>query len=91
MKQVNDTVTVELPLRTRGRPAVHAQTPEALRKAAAERQAVRRAKLREAGLVPLTVNVPSDLHAQLTKFLEFKDVTKDVVVERFLRNALRKR
>lgn len=92
MKAKNDFSTIELPIaRPRGRPPTTAQTPEALRKAAALRQAKRRIKLKENGLVPLTVSIPADLHLQLTKFLQFKDTTKDAVVERFLRHALRKR
>ena len=87
MKDHNDHKTVEMiPLvRGRGRPP----TGEAL--TAAERQRQRRARLKDAGLLPLTVNLPADLHEKLSKFLEFKDQTKDEVIERFLRNALRKR
>lgn len=87
MKQADDNKTLELlpVVRPRGRPV----TGEA--KTAAKRKAEHRARLAERGLVPMTVNIPSDLHAQLTKFLQFKDTTKDKVIERFLRQALRKR
>jgi len=87
MRQPDDDKTVELfPIpRGRGRP----KTGQG--KTAAERQADRRARLKEQGLVPMTVNIPADLHERLLKFLEFKGTTKDEVVERFLRNALRKR
>lgn len=87
MKQLEDKKTVDLfPIpRVRGRP------PTGAAKSAAERQAARRERLREAGKMPLTVNVSADLHRRLTKFLEFKDTTKDEVVERFLNHALRKR
>lgn len=87
MKHPDDTKTMELipVVRGRGRP------PTGEGKSAAQRQAIRRSKLREAGLVPITVNIPVDLRDQLKKFLEFKPETKDQVIERFLRNALRKR
>lgn len=87
MKDGADTKTGELiPLtRPRGRPA----TGEG--KSAAVRKREQRARFKEKGLVPMTVNIPLDLFVQLTKFLQFKDTTKDEVVERFLRHALRKR
>lgn len=91
-KQKSDFSTHELPIsRPRGRPPLVEQTPEGLRLAAARRKAQHRARMKEIGLVQLTVNIPADLHAQIKKFLEFKPETVDQVVERFLRQAMRKR
>lgn len=87
MKQANDHKTVDLFPGSRGR----GRPPSSDTKTAAQRQAERRQRLREEGLVPLTVHIPAELHAKLTKFLQHKDTTKDVVLERFLSNALRKR
>lgn len=93
MKQIEDTKTLDLldavplkvavPKRGRGRPAgpVPALT-------SAQRQAVRRARLKESGVMALTVSLSADVLAALSKFVEFKDMTKDQVVERILRDRL---
>lgn len=87
MKQAEDTKTVELfpvPGR-RGRPV----TGEG--KTSAQRQAIRRARLKEAGVVSLTVTIPADLHQRLVEFVQFKDMSKDKAVEKFLRQGFRPR
>ncbi|GGY21302.1 hypothetical protein [Pseudoduganella dura] len=90
MKQVEDSKTIDLVdapgvKRQRGRPV----TGTAM--TAAERQAARRQRLREAGHVELTVSIPADLAARLDEFLKFKDETKDHAVTRALQAFLRKR
>lgn len=52
------------------------------------RVARRRKALLEAGKVPLTVMVPVEVMSALNAFLQFKDETKDHLVERVLRDRL---
>jgi len=90
MKQHEDTKTgdlIELPgvRKQRGRPATGAALT------AAERQAARRQRLREAGQVPVTFMVPAELAKRLDDFLQFKDETKDHAMTRALQAFLRKR
>lgn len=85
MKQASDNKTLELLPRGRGRPSTgDAMTP-------AQRQAERRARLKAEGLLPLTVNLPCELHVALAKYMQFKDITKDDVLERAVRAFIRKR
>jgi hypothetical protein len=88
MRQLEDNKTVDLiagARRQRGRPP----TGDAM--TAAERQAARRQRLREGGMVSLTVMIPADLAASLDEFLKFKDEGKDSAVARALAAFLRKR
>lgn len=99
MKHAEDNKTIEIPAlvvveaapvadvkkRGRGRP----KTGSAM--SVKERQRLRRQKLAEAGVGSLTVQLPVDLLERLETFCKFKDETKEQIVERFLRNALRKR
>lgn len=89
MKQ--DEKTGELPgippvPRKKGRPA----TGEA--KSGAERQKELRERRKEQGLVPLTIFIPKEMMIALDKFLRFKDLDKDTVVQRCIkRELMRKR
>ncbi|WP_150118998.1 hypothetical protein [Massilia sp. NR 4-1] len=85
MRQAEDNRTIDLLggfKRGRGRPI----TGEA--KSNAERQRKRRQRLSTAGLVPLTVEIPKELFDGLTNFVRFKDISKDQVIERLLRQQL---
>lgn len=85
MKQVEDHRTIDLLdgfKRGKGRP----NTGKA--KSNAERQRARRQRLTESGFVPLTVEIPKELFDGLAKFVRFKDITKDQVIERLLRQQL---
>ncbi|MGK5013597.1 hypothetical protein [Janthinobacterium sp. MDB2-8] len=84
MKQKTDLNTLELPgvRRPPGRPP----KPDAM--SGAQRQAARRARLRANGVAQLSVDVPSDVLDALTKFVEFKDMTKGEVVARVMRDRL---
>lgn len=83
VKQAVDTKTMEiegLPKR-RGRPPGDGKT-------SAQRQKERRERLRQLGIVALTVEVPADVAAALRKFVEFKDETQSEAVVRILRDRL---
>jgi hypothetical protein len=54
----------------------------------AERQRLRRERMREAGKATLTVDVDVDVIERLRKFVEFKDMTQGEVVSRVLRDRL---
>lgn len=84
MRQKTDLNTLELPgvKRPPGRP------PKADSMTAAQRQAARRARLRAAGVAQLSVDVPIDVLEALSKFVEFKDLTKGEVVARVMRDRL---
>lgn len=87
MKQEADNVTLELldapgVRRQRGRPA----TGEA--KTAAERKKAQRDRLAVEGKVTFTCVLPLEVVQALDKFLQFKDETKDQLVERVLRDRL---
>lgn len=84
MKQKTDLNTLDLPgvKRPPGRPP----KPDAM--TGAQRQAARRARLRANGVAQLSVDVPSDVLDALTKFVEFKDLTKGEVVARVMRDRL---
>lgn len=84
MKHKTDLSTLELPVvkRPPGRPP----KPDAM--TGAQRQAARRARLRAIGVAQLSVDVPSDVLDALTKFVEFKDMTKGEVVARVMRDRL---
>ncbi|NVD97943.1 hypothetical protein [Massilia sp. BJB1822] len=85
MRQAENNRTIDLLggfKRGKGRPS----TGKA--KSNAERQRNRRERLAESGFVPLTVEIPKELFDGLTKFVKFKDVTKDQVIERLLRQQL---
>jgi hypothetical protein len=72
-------------IRQRGRPATgHAKT-------GAQRQSARRERLKLEGKGQLTVELPQDVLDGLSKFIQFKDLTKDQVVERLLRQQLMRR
>lgn len=79
----NPAQTVEAPKRGRGRPLgeVPAMTP-------AERQKLRRERLKASGVGVLTVELPGDILAAIHKFVEFKDLTINEVVARVLRDRL---
>lgn len=88
MKQAEDFKTMELlpVVRRRGRPA----TGEA--KSGAVRAAERRERLRLAGIVPVTVNLPIEVLEALQAFVKFKDLKIDDVIEKAVRQAvMRKR
>lgn len=57
-------------------------------KTSAQRQKERRERLRQLGIVALTVEVPADVAAALRKFVEFKDETQSEAVVRILRDRL---
>ena len=80
-----DDVTRDLlggAIRQRGRPATGvALTP-------AERQSLRREKLKDEGRGVLTVDVSLDVLKALDAFVQFKDETKGQVVDRILRGTL---
>lgn len=81
MKDASDKVTGELvPVkRKRGRPSTGtAMTP-------AERQAAYRARHE---LVPVTVELPSELVEALNDYLKFKDTTRNAVFAKLLRTQL---
>ena len=84
MREKGDLSTLDLPgvKRSPGRP------PKADAMSAAERQAARRARLRAAGVAQLSVDVPMDVLDALSKFVEFKDLTKGEVVARVMRDRL---
>jgi len=84
MRQKSDLNTLELPgvKRSPGRPP----KPDAM--SAAERQAARRARLKAAGVAQLSVDVPMDVFEALSKFVEFKDLTKGEVVAKVMRDRL---
>lgn len=84
MREKTDLKTLELPgvKRPPGRPP----KPDAM--TAAERQAARRARLRASGIAQLSVDVPIDVLDALSKFVEFKDLTKGEVVARVMRDRL---
>ncbi len=85
MRQAEDDRTIDLLegfKRSKGRPR------SGKAKSSAERQRERRQRLAESGFVPLTVEIPKELFDGLAKFVQFKDITKDQVVERLLRQQL---
>lgn len=84
MKAKSDMSTLELPgmKRPPGRPP----KPGAL--TGAQRQAAHRARLRAKGVGQLSVDVPVDVLEALSKFVEFKDMTKSEVVARVMRDRL---
>lgn len=89
MRQTDDSLKRDLlgcVVRQRGRPVSgHAKT-------GAQRQAALRQRLREEGKGQLTVSLPLELLDGLSKFVQFKDMSKDDVIERLLRyQLLRKR
>lgn len=73
----------EIGKRGRGRPlsVVPALTP-------AERQKLRRERLKASGVGVLSIELPDDVLASIHKFIEFKDMTISQVVERVLRDRL---
>lgn len=86
MKDVSDQKTVDAfggPVRGRGRPP----SPDGAM-TAAERQRARRERLAAVGETSLTVTLPRDVLDALSKFVEFKDLTKSQVVEKVLRDRL---
>lgn len=68
--------------RQRGRPST------GVAMSAAERQRARREKLRAAGVVSLTVQLPVEVIEAVHRFLQFKDETQDQLIERLLRQQL---
>jgi hypothetical protein len=84
LKAKNDLSTLDLPgiKRPVGRPP----KPDAM--TGAQRQALRRQRLRQAGVLQLNVDVPVDVMRALSKFVEFKDLTQGEVVARVLRDRL---
>lgn len=87
MKVVADTKTLDLEgvpgvRRQRGRPA----TGEA--KTAAQRKKEQRERLVSEGKVAFSCVLPIEVVEALDKFLQFKDETKDQLVERVLRDRL---
>lgn len=85
MKQLEDNRTGDLlggAVRQRGRPAT------GVAKSPAQRQADRRARLASEGKTSLTVEVSADAFAALASFVQFKDMTKDQVIERLIRSQL---
>lgn len=82
MKQSIDTFTSDLFSASRGRPKKTTSLT------AAQRQAKRRALLRESGFGSLTVILPIDLLDGLDDFVRFKCLSKDSVIEKLLRSQL---
>lgn len=85
-KHSKDTLTAELPLVKRGRP-VSDSTLTPVEKAA-ERQRVRRAKLAEHGVSTLTVELPVEVLDGLREYMKFKNMTKNVIIEKLIRQQL---
>jgi len=86
MKQSDDDRTLDMldPFkRGRGRPVGHVPGLSA-----AQRQALRRARLAKEGRGVLTVELSLDVLKALDDFLRFKDETKGSAVERILRDRL---
>lgn len=81
MKQSLDTSTLELPSipRPRGRPVTGCAMTAAERK---------RKQRQASGLVPVTIELPSDLVDQLNEFLRFKDTTKNALFSKLIRTQL---
>jgi hypothetical protein len=81
-----DDGDVDGPKRPVGRPS----TGKAM--TSAERQRARRERLKASGVGFITVALPVDVLAALDKFVEFKDLSKDEVLERIIRReVMRKR
>lgn len=92
MKQAEDIKTCELagvevvqdaPKRGRGRPPA-----SGVAMSAAERQKLRRERLKVWGVEPLTFLVSEEVAAALRKFVEFKDMTQAEAIDRILRDRL---
>jgi hypothetical protein len=66
----------------RGRPST------GLAMSGAERQRLRRERMRASGKETLTVDVDADVVERLRQFVEFKDMTLGEVVSRVLRDRL---
>lgn len=84
-KQIEDTRTGDLlggAIRQPGRPA----TGKAM--TGAERQAARRARLASQGKLTLTVEVSAEAFEALVNFVQFKDMSKDQVIEKLIRTQL---
>lgn len=92
MKQEEDKVTPDLyeeappppapKPKTRGRPA----SGSAL--TGKERQKARRERLAATGVGTLTVELPMDVLDGLNEYLKFKGITKNVVIEKLIRQQL---
>lgn len=91
MKQIEDSKTCDMldvqlaseaPKRSSGRVA---GTPALT---AAQRQALRRERLRAAGGDVLTITVTSEVAAALRKFVQFKDMTQGDAVTKILSDRL---
>ncbi|PRC91031.1 hypothetical protein [Solimicrobium silvestre] len=82
MKQACDKFTLDFLTASRGRP------PKVNALTAAQRQAQRRERLRNSGKSSLTVILPVELIDGLDKFVQFKGLSKDVVIERLIRSQL---
>ena len=85
MKQTEDTKTGDL-LEGFKRPVGRPLTGRA--QTSAERQRKRRELLRASGRDSLTVELPVDLLKALDHFVRFKDISKDEVIERALRQQV---
>jgi hypothetical protein len=82
MKQPDDKFTVDFLNAPGGRP------PRQGALTSAQRQSLRRDRLRLAGKVSVTVILPVDIVEGLDKFVQFKGLSKDVVIERLIRSQL---
>ncbi|MBB3122150.1 hypothetical protein [Pseudoduganella violacea] len=84
-RQIEDARTGDLldgSMRQRGRPI----TGKAM--TGAERQAARRARLAVGGKTTLTVTMSCEVVDFLSKFVRFKDLSKDDVIEGLIRKQL---
>lgn len=84
MKHVSDKFTADI--LTGRRPVGRPPSPDAM--TPAERQRLRRARLKAAGVEQVLVDLPSDVAQALKKYVEFKDMDYSAAVERILRDRL---
>lgn len=83
MKAKDDVYTRDmLGEKRRGRP------PNPNAPTVAERQRARRARLADSGIKALTVELPVECIEALDKYLQFKGLTKNEVVERVIRGTI---
>lgn len=85
MRQIEDTKTGDLLgdlKRSVGRPLSGCAL------SSSQRQKLRRERLRASGVGSLTVELPLDVLDALTEFVRFKDIKRDDVILRLLRQQL---
>lgn len=84
MKHAHDKQTTDI--LTGKRPVGRPPSPTAM--TGAERQRLRRQRLKEAGLQEVKVALSADVYAALRKYTEYKDDDYSAAVERILRDRL---